>query len=206
MTAVAAPRYNAASEGAARRPVCTRHFRPALSAVPVRRWRRSPAFFRVCIVRLHSLRGRITTGSPRRRFHGDTRDGRRELRLTLILDLIREMSVAHDNPKERRERPHAGHYLAVQTARLHLPQQRDLRRHQRRLGLRPPRRRVQEQRQARLVGHDDAHARRYRGRGRQHPDGAACLAGVWPRRASSPIRWWTAPTARGASAPIRWRR
>ena len=70
----------------------------------------------------------------------------------------------------------------VEAARLHLPVERDLRRHQRRLGLRPARRRAQEQRQAGLVAGDGPGARRHRRARRRDPHASAGVGHVRPRR------------------------
>ena len=72
--------------------------------------------------------------------------------------------------------------LAVQAARLHLPELGDLRRHQRRVGLRAAGRGAQEQRQAGLVAGDGPGARGHRRPGRQHHHGAPGLGHVRPRR------------------------
>ncbi len=89
-----------------------------------------------------------------------------------------------DRPRRRRAcRPRARHdRLALQAARLHLPVVGDLRRHQRRVGLRPARRRAQEQRQARLVAGDGPGARRHRRARRRDPHAPAGLGHVRPRR------------------------
>ena len=72
--------------------------------------------------------------------------------------------------------------VARQAPRLHLPVVRDLRRHQRGLGLRPARRRAQEQRQARLVAGDGPGARRHRRARCGHPHAPAGLGHVRARR------------------------
>ena len=83
--------------------------------------------------------------------------------------------------RARRRQPR-DHRLAVQAPRLRLPVVRDLRRHQRRVGLRAPGRRAQEQRQARLVAGDGPGPQRHRGPGRRDPDAPAGLGHVGPRR------------------------
>ena len=70
-------------------------------------------------------------------------------------------------PARRREP--RDHRLAVQAPRLHLPVVRDLRRHQRGVGLRAPRRGAEEQRQARLVEGDGPGPQRHRRPGRRDP-------------------------------------
>ena len=72
--------------------------------------------------------------------------------------------------------------LALQAARLHLPVERDLRRHQRGLGLRSARRRAQEQRQAGVVAGDGPGARRHRRARCRDPHAPAGLGDVRPRR------------------------
>ena len=62
------------------------------------------------------------------------------------------------------------------------PSSRDLRRHQRGLGLRPARRRAEEQRQARLVAGDGPGARRHRRARRGDPHAPAGVGHVGPRR------------------------
>ena len=62
------------------------------------------------------------------------------------------------------------------------PLERDLRRHQCGLGLRPPRRRTQEQRQARLVAVDGPGARRHRRARCRDPDAPRGLGDVRPCR------------------------
>ena len=72
--------------------------------------------------------------------------------------------------------------VALEAARLHLPVVGDLRRHQRRVGLRAPRRRAQEQRQARLVAGDGPGPRRHRRPRRRDPDAPAGVGHVRARR------------------------
>ena len=72
--------------------------------------------------------------------------------------------------------------LAVQAAWLHLPELGDLRRHQRRVGLRAARRRAEEQRQAGVVAGDGPGARRHRRPGRRHHHGAPGVGHFRPRR------------------------
>ena len=72
--------------------------------------------------------------------------------------------------------------LAVEAARLRLPELRDLRRHQRRMGLRAAGRGAQEQRQAGVVAGDGPGARRHRRPGRRHHHGAPGLGHLRPRR------------------------
>ena len=72
--------------------------------------------------------------------------------------------------------------LPCQTAGLHLPKQRNLRRHRQHLGLRPPRRRAQAQYQRRLVARIRMGARRYGRAGFVHPDAPRRLARQRPRR------------------------
>ena len=80
---------------------------------------------------------------------------------------------SHRSPRDRHQQPGSERRrarrrrarddrLALEAARLHLPVERDLRRHQRGLGLRSARRRAEEQRQARLVAGDGPGARRHR--------------------------------------------
>ena len=74
-----------------------------------------------------------------------------------------DSDVAAPGAANRRARPeHGPHRQPRQAARLRLPVQRDLRRHGRLLGLRPARRRDEEQHQARLVARHGAGARRRR--------------------------------------------
>ncbi len=86
-------------------------------------------------------------------------------------------------PERRRARHRRARHdrLAQQAPRLHLPLERDLRRHQRRLGLRSPRGRAQEQRQAGLVAGDGPGARRHRRARRRHPHAPAGLGDVRAR-------------------------
>ena len=91
--------------------------------------------------------------------------------------------------------------LAVQAARVRVPEQRDLRRARVELRLRPLRRPAQEQRQGPVVAGDAAGARRHRrARLGDHPAPArrGRRAGTWP---ASPTRWSTAAPASCASAP-----
>ena len=71
--------------------------------------------------------------------------------------------------------------VAVQAARLHFSIVRDLRRHQRLLGLRPARRGTQAQRQGTLVERHDPPARRCGRPGSHHHHVAANLEGQRPR-------------------------
>ena len=70
----------------------------------------------------------------------------------------------------------------VEAARVHLPVARDLRRHQRGVGLRAARRRAQEQRQARLVAGDGPGARRHRRARRRDPHAPPGVGDLRPRR------------------------
>ena len=94
----------------------------------------------------------------------------------------------HDPPRERsgcrraRRRRARHHRLARQAARLRLPLERDLRRHQRRVGLRSARRRAQEQREAGLVALDGPGAGRHRRARRRDPDASAGVGHVRARR------------------------
>ena len=70
----------------------------------------------------------------------------------------------------------------AQAARARLPLERDLRRLPLDVGLRPPRRAAQAQREGRLVAVDGAAPRRHRRPRRRHPHGAQGLGGERPRR------------------------
>ena len=85
------------------------------------------------------------------------------------------------------------------------PSSRDLRRHQRRVGLRPARRRAEEQRQARLVARDGPGARRHRRPRRGHPHASPGVGHVRPRRlVQRPARRVRRPaTAASASTSCR---
>ena len=72
--------------------------------------------------------------------------------------------------------------VALQAARIHLPVLRDLRRHGIGVGLRPARRRAQEERQGPLVARDGPRARRHRGARRGDPDAPAGVGSERPRR------------------------
>ena len=86
---------------------------------------------------------------------------------------------ARSGPSRRQPRDDC---LARQAPRVRLPQFGNLRRHQRRLGLRPPWRRAEKQRQARLVAGDGPGARRHRRPRRRHPDAPPGLGHVRSRR------------------------
>ena len=90
----------------------------------------------------------------------------------------------HRRPQRRRARRGRPRHdrLALEASRLHLPVVRDLRRHQRRLGLRAARRRAQEQRQARLVARDGPGSRRHRRPRRRDPDAPPGVGHARPRR------------------------
>ena len=91
--------------------------------------------------------------------------------------------------------------VAVQAARLRLPQLRDLRRRRVDLRLRPLRRPAQDERQGRVVARDAAGARRHRrARLGDHP-APAHVGGLAATSRASPTRWSTAAPASSASAP-----
>ena len=98
----------------------------------------------------------------------------------------RSSSCDHPQRRSRRRRARRGrprhHRLAVQAPRVHLPVVRDLRRHQRRVGLRAPRGRAQEQREARLVARDGPGPRRHRRPRRRDPDAPPGVGDERPRR------------------------
>ena len=93
-----------------------------------------------------------------------------------------------DHPQRRSGRRRAGHRrarhdrVALEATRLHLSLVRDLRRHQRGLGLRAARRRAQEQRQAGVVADHGPGARRHRRPRRRDPHASPGLGDVRPRR------------------------
>ena len=90
----------------------------------------------------------------------------------------------HLRPERRRARRREPRHdrLALEAARLRLPVERDLRRDQRGLGLRPARRRAEEQRQAGVVAGDGPGARGHRRARRRDPHAPAGLDHLGPRR------------------------
>jgi len=86
--------------------------------------------------------------------------------------LLKPRLYSHGNGKTR---------LALQTARLLVSIKRNLRRHQRLLGLRPAGRRAQTQRQGGLVALGDQGAGRHGRPGRRHPDEPQSLGNQRPR-------------------------
>ena len=91
--------------------------------------------------------------------------------------------------------------VAVQAARVHLPVVRDLRRHRLRVGLRPARRRAQEEHQGAVVAR---HGARRATTSRASTPRSSCTRACGRRAATSPgssIRSSTARSARGAFAP-----
>ena len=79
-------------------------------------------------------------------------------------------------------RPDGTRRQPEQAARPRVPVERDLRRLPLHLGLRPPRRAPQAQREGRLVAVDGPAPRRHRRPRRRHPHGAQGLGGERPRR------------------------
>ena len=112
------------------------------------------------------------------------------------------------NEETRRDRIDGRPRRALQAPRLHLPGQRDLRRHQRLLGLRPARRRAQEQPARRVVARHGAlpaarsrrPAAEHRRRRHRHHPAPEGLGGVAATSAASTTRWSTAARPRRATA------
>ena len=102
-----------------------------------------------------------------------------------VPDVGRARSDRDAGPTQCGVRPaaHGRRRLALRAARLHLAVERDLRRHQRLLGLRPARRRAQEQPEGALVAARRARARRRRGHRLVDHRAPAHLGGLGPRRA-----------------------